>query len=136
MKKIIMIAGTILFAIFIVRTFTYFASGNVSQKDYAKELVKEELSNNPEIDKYKIIDVIPYSEKNFINAKTMGLPQDKATHLEIEVQVKETTVNGIETEKSYYHDFFKLDGENKWKYGRKISTGTDNGTQQYELENY
>ena len=136
MKKIIMIVGIIFFATFVVRTFTYFASGNVSQKDYAKELVKEELSANPEINKYKIIDVIPYGEQNIINAKVMGLPEDHATQLEIEVKVKETTVNGIETEQSYYHDFFKLEGEHDWQYGHKVSTGTTSGTQQYELEDY
>lgn len=136
MKKIITIIGILLFASFVVRTFTYFASGSVSQKDYAKELVEEELNANPEIDKYKIIDVISYGEKDIINATVMGLPQDNVTELEVEVQVKETTVNGIETEQSYYHEFFLLEGEDEWQHGRKISTGTTGGTQQYELEDY
>ncbi|QDP39369.1 hypothetical protein [Radiobacillus deserti] len=136
MKKFITILGTILFAIFVVRAFTYFATGSVSQKEYAQQLVEEQLDANPEIDKYKILEVIPYGEKNFINATVMGLPQDHATQLEIEVRVKETTVKGLEYEQSYYHVFFKLEGEEEWKYGRKISTGTTSGTQQYELEDY
>lgn len=81
------------FITFVVRTFTYFTSGSVSQKDYAKELVKDELSSNPENDKYKI-DVVPYGEQNIINTTVMGLPQDNTKRLEVDLQVNETTVNG------------------------------------------
>lgn len=135
MKKIFIIAGIVFFASFVVRTYTYFASGSVSQKDYAEELVIEEIKNNKEIDKYKILKVSNDIEKYIINGTVMGLPQDKVTLLEVEVKVKETTIYGIETEEHYNHDFFKLDGNDDWQYGRKVSSEIS-GTQQYKLEDY
>ncbi|WP_175074799.1 hypothetical protein [Terribacillus sp. AE2B 122] len=136
MKRIITLVGIILFISFAARIVFYYASGDVSQKDYAKDLVKEELSENEEIDKYKILDVVTFGEYNIANATVMGLPKDNVRRLEIEVQVRETTENGIESEQSYYYDFFKLEGSNEWQYGRKVSSGTADGTQQYELEEF
>ncbi|MED3965065.1 hypothetical protein [Niallia taxi] len=136
MKKFVFLGIIILISMFVAHLISYYGTGFVSQKNYAKDLVKEELDTKSNLDKYKILEVTTMNEMEISNAAVMGLPYNNVTQVEVDVAVRETSVNGIESENHYYHMFFKPEGENDWQYGRKISNGNISGTQQYQLEKY
>jgi hypothetical protein len=115
--------------------FNLFIGGDVKEEDLgkvAKEKVQEQLKEDPELKKVKILDVHASVKKNFINGKTMGLPQDDVYLVDVEVKTKQTTNAGIESEQSYYLTFIQLKGDDEWKFGREWDSGT--GTASYELE--
>ncbi|MFP7494560.1 hypothetical protein SFC66_12280 [Terribacillus saccharophilus] len=136
MKKII-VSFSFIFCIVLISGIIFnYTSEDASQKSYAKELVKEGLSKDATIADYKILSASEYGEYRITDAATLGLPAGEVDCLEIKVQAEQTNVDGETSEQSYYHTFFRQQGDDEWQYGHALSAVSDDGIRKYELEKY
>ena len=131
--RFLKVIGVILFIVFVVR---FFIGGTVGENDLGKiaeKKAEQQVKENPEIDKMKIVHTFVYHKKHIVNATVSGLPQDEADLIEVEVETRQTTKQGIETNKNYVFPFYQLEGEKEWKFAREVGD-SGYGTPIYELE--
>ncbi|MDE8674696.1 hypothetical protein [Priestia aryabhattai] len=118
--KFLKIIGFILFIVFVVR---FFIGGPVGENDLGKiaeKKAEQQAKENPEVDKIKIVHTSVDNKKRIINATVVGLPQDEADFIEVEVATRQTSKQGIETDENYRFPFYQLVGEKEWKFAREV----------------
>ncbi|MDN3365382.1 hypothetical protein QU577_26835 [Priestia megaterium] len=131
--RFLKVIGVILFIVFVVR---FFIGGTVGENDLGKiaeKKAEQQAKEDPEVDKMKIVHTSVDNKKHFINATTVGLPQDEADLIEVEVETRQTKKNGVEVDKSYWFPFYQLEGEKEWKFAREVGD-SGYGTPIYKLE--
>lgn len=118
--RFLKVIGFILFIVFVVRIFI---GGPVGENDLGKiaeKKAEQQAKEDPKVDKMKIVHTSVDNKKRIINATVVGLPQDEADFIEVDVEARQTSKQGIETDKYYRFSFYQLVGEKEWKFAREV----------------